>query len=38
MNLRMKKNKLIKKNLSTISVDYLFLEGKNQGMFKLPSH
>lgn len=27
MNLKMKKNKLVKKNLSTISVDYLFLEG-----------
>lgn len=38
MNLNIKKNKLIKKNLSTISVDYLFLEGENQGMFKLPSH
>lgn len=38
MNLKMKKNKFIKKNLSTISVDYQFLEGKNQGMFKLPSH
>lgn len=29
MNLKMKQNKLIKKTLSTISVDYLFLEGKN---------
>lgn len=38
MNLKMKKNKLTKKNLLTIFVDYLFLEGKNQGMFKLPSH
>lgn len=38
MNLKRKKNKLTKMNLSTISVDYLFLEGKNQGMFKLPSH
>lgn len=38
MNLKMKKKKLSKKNLSTIFVDYLFLEGKKQGMFKLPSH
>lgn len=38
MNLKMKKNELIENNLSTISVAYLLLEGKNQGMFKLPSH